>query len=137
MAEVKVRLAAGVALQKDIWKGALAACRLPGAAPQATQLLLPALNEMIDITETRQMQTANHPPVVIFWLLGALSVLGALLVGYAASSNKRRTWIHQATFALVMSLAIYVIIDIEYPRLGMIRVSGADQVLLDLAESLR
>ncbi len=131
MAEVKARLAAGVALQKDIWKGALAACRLPGAAPQATQLLLPALNEMIDITETRQMQTANHPPVVIFWLLGAL------LVGYAASSNKRRTWIHQATFALVMSLAIYVIIDIEYPRLGMIRVSGADQVLPDLAESLR
>ena len=38
-----------------------------------------------------------------------------MLVGYSASSNKRRTWIHKVTFALVMSLAIYVIIDIEYP----------------------
>jgi hypothetical protein len=137
MDEVKARLAAGAALQSDIWKSVVAACRLPGGSPQATQLVLPALNEMIDITETRQMQTANHPPAVIFWLLGALSVLGALLVGYTASSNKRRTWIHQVTFALVMSLAIYVIVDIEYPRLGMIRVNGADQLLLDLANSLR
>ena len=31
-----------------------------------TMLLLPALNEMIDITTTRVMATRNHPPVVIF-----------------------------------------------------------------------
>ena len=137
MSDLEARLAAGTDLQNDIWRSAVAACQLPGASPQATMLLLPALNDMIDITSTRQVASANHPPFVIFVLLGVLSVLGALLVGYSASSNKRRTWIHQVTFALVLSLAFYVIIDIEYPRLGLIRVDAADQVLIDLADSMR
>ena len=45
-------------------------------------LLLPALNEMIDITTTRFVATQNHPPVAIFLLLAGLSLIGALLVGY-------------------------------------------------------
>jgi hypothetical protein len=35
-------------------------------------------------------------------------------------------------FALVMSLAVYVIIDLEYPRLGLIRVDAFDRTLVDL-----
>jgi hypothetical protein len=38
---------------------------------------------------------------------------------------------------MVMSLAFYVIIDLEFPRLGLIRVDAADQVLIDLANSMR
>jgi hypothetical protein len=44
-------------------------------------LLLPALNEMIDITATRVMATLNHPPPVVFALLGALSLIGGMLIG--------------------------------------------------------
>ena len=40
-------------------------------------------------------------------------------------------------FALVISLAIYVIVDLEYPRLGLIKVDGADQALLDVARRMR
>jgi hypothetical protein len=32
---------------------------------------------------------------------------------------------------------VYVIIDLEYPRLGLIRVDAADQVLVDLRESMK
>ena len=39
-------------------------------------------------------------------------------------------------FALVMAMAIYVILDIEYPRLGLIRVDAFDQALIDLRESM-
>jgi hypothetical protein len=134
---VKARLAQATALQDEIWKHAIAACKLPGASPQATMLLLPALNDMIDITATRAMATVTHPPTVIFVLLAVLSVIGAMLVGYATSPNKDRSWFHQVTFALVTSFAIYVIIDLEYPRLGLIRVDAADQAFIDLAKSFR
>jgi hypothetical protein len=134
---VKARLDEATALQNQIWKHAIASGKLPGASPQATMLLLPALNDMIDITATRAMATATHPPMVIFVLLVVLSLIGAMLVGYATSPNKDRSWFHQVTFALVTSLAIYVIIDLEYPRLGLIRVDAADQVLIDLAKSFR
>src|SRR5678816_999292 len=134
---VKAKLAEGAALQMEIWQQAVAACRLPGAASQATMLLLPALNEMIDITATRVTATANHPPGIIYLLLVTLSLLGALLVGYGVSPNKDRSLLHQGTFALVTSLAIYVIVDLEYPRLGLIRIDTADQALIDVRSSMR
>jgi hypothetical protein len=40
-------------------------------------------------------------------------------------------------FALILSLTTYVIIDLEFPRLGFIRVDSVDRVLFDLRESMR
>jgi len=36
-----------------------------------------------------------------------------------------------------MALAVYVIIDIEYPRLGLIRVDAFDQALVDLRAGMK
>ena len=90
---------------------------------------------MVDITTTRVMATRNHPPLVIFFLLGGLSLVGALLIGYGTSAGKGRSWLYIVIFALVISLAVYVIVDIESPRLGLIRVDIADQVLIELRQS--
>lgn len=133
---VLAKLAESTRLQSEIWNGAIAAGQLPGASSQATMLLAPAINEMIDITGTRQMAALNHPPAIIFMLLAILSLVGAMLVGYGTSPNKDRSWFHQVTFALVTSLAFYVILDLEYPRLGLIRVDASDQVMIDLAKTL-
>lgn len=135
--EVVARIRKGSELQGEIWKQAMAAMKLPGASPQATMLLTPALNEMFDITATRAMATQNHPPHVIFMLLAVLSLVGALLVGYSTSTNKDRSWFHHVTFALAITMAIYVIVDLEYPRLGLIRVDAADQALIDVRSGMR
>jgi hypothetical protein len=123
-------------LQLDIWKVAVAACRDPGAAPGAPMLLLPALNEMIDITTTRLMATRMHPPGVIFAMLVVLTLAGALLAGHAMASHPRWSWMHALAMATVMAATVYIIIDLEYPRLGFIRVDGTDEVLVDLRRSM-
>ena len=92
---------------------------------------------MLDMTTPRASATENHPPLVIFLLLGALSLIGALLVGYDLAPNKERSWLHPALFAFMMSLAVYVIIDLEYPRQGLIRVDQADHVLIELRRSMQ
>jgi hypothetical protein len=132
----KAKLEEGSRLQAEIWSKALAACSKPGTHPQAAMLLLPALNAMFDISTTRAMATVNHPPLVIFLLLAGLSLLGALLVGYSISQNSGRTFFHTVLFSLVLALAIFVILDLEYPRRGFIRLDAADQLLLDLSESM-
>jgi hypothetical protein len=132
----QAKLAEAVTLQNEIWTKALAASRRPDAPTQAIMLLLPALNEMIDITTTRAMATENHPPLIVFLLLGGLSLIGALLVGYDSSTNKERSWFHTIVFAAIMSLAVYVIVDLEFPRLGLIRVDATDQLLMDLRKSM-
>ena len=123
-------------LQQDIWTVAVAACRDPGAAPGAPMLLLPALNEMIDITTTRLMATRIHPPPVIFAMLVVLTLAGALLAGHAMATHPTWSWTHGLALAAVLSATVYIIIDIEYPRLGFIRVDAADEVLVDLRKSM-
>ena len=128
--------ARSTALQQDIWTVAVAACRDPGAAPGAPLLLLPALNEMIDITTTRLMATRIHPPPVIFAMLIVLTLAGALLAGHAMAAHPTWSWTHGLALAAVLSATVYIIIDIEYPRLGFIRVDAADEVLVDLRKSM-
>lgn len=137
MNETQARLDAGAALQGDIWSKALAACQRPETPGQATMLMVPALNEMFDITTTRVMATRNHPPLIIFLLLGGLSLVSAMLFGYDTSANKNRSWFYSMVFAAIMSLTIYVIVDLEFPRVGVIRVDAADQVLVELRDSMQ
>ncbi len=133
---IKAKLAETAVLQGEIWTKSLTACKRPDATPSATMLLIPALNAMIDITTTRMTATQNHPPLVIFFLLTGLSFVSALLVGYDSSDNKERNWLHPVVFAGIMSLTVYVIIDIEFPRLGLIRIDAADQVLIELRKTM-
>jgi hypothetical protein len=123
------------ALQKEIWAAAVAATpRAP--TPQAAMLLLPALNAMIDITTTRTAATRMHPPVLIFVLLGVLALVCSLLAGYGMAASGARSWVHILSFAVVVTMTVYLIVDLEFPRLGLIRVSAFDQVLADVRQSM-
>jgi hypothetical protein len=137
MAAVNRELARSAKLQGEIWRQSVAASHVPDAHPDAAKLLLPALNAMIDITTTRTASSQIHPPRIIFILLFLLALASALLAGYAMAEGKGRTWIHMLCFSLAMAAAIYVILDIEYPRLGFIRVDYLDQVLIDLRNSMK
>jgi hypothetical protein len=130
-------LAKASALQTTIWSKAVAAGQREGASPDAIKLLLPALNDMFDITTTRTMAAQIHPPLVIYGMLIALALASALLAGYGMASGKTRSWLHILGFAGVIAVAVYVIIDMEFPRLGLIRVDSFDQALVELRASMK
>ena len=100
-------------------------------------LLLPALNAMIDITTTRTIATQMHPPLIIFAMLGVLALVCSLLAGYAMAGGRSRSLVHSIGFAVVLTLTVYVILDIEYPRVGLIRVDATDRVLREVRQSMR
>ncbi len=133
----QAELAKATALQGQIWTQAVAAGRMDGAPPPATMLLLPALNEMIDITTTRTMATQMHPPIVIYGMLVGLALASALMAGYGMAGGQTRNWLHILGFATVIAVAVYVIIDLEFPRLGLIRVDVFDQALVELRASMK
>ena len=129
-------LTRSVALQGDIWSRAVAACQSP-EGQRAIVVLLPALNDMIDITTTRTLAAQMHSPGIIFALLIGLGLICSLLAGYAMAGGRQRSWTHGVGFAAVFALSVYVILDLEYPRRGLIRVDVMDQVLIELRESMR
>jgi hypothetical protein len=130
-------LAVATKLQGKIWSQAVAASHAEGAASSAQVLLLPALNQMIDITTTRSMALQLHPPLIIYGMLFLVALASALLAGYSMAGGKDRKWLHVTGFALVIALTVYVILDIEFPRFGLIRVDAFDQAMVDLLESMK
>jgi hypothetical protein len=132
----KAELARMADLQKEIWEGSVVACRESGSQA-STLLLLPALNAMIDITTTRTVALQTHQPAVIFVMLALVMLACSLLAGFGMSVGTSRSWLHVVCFAAVLTIAFYVILDLEYPRVGVIRIDWMDRVLEDLRRSMR
>jgi len=125
------------ALQQQIWDAALAATRHPDAHPDAGKLLIPALNEMSDITTTRLMAVRTHPPHIVYGLLFVLALVCSSLAGFGMAGRTRRSWIHILSFALISVITVYAILDIEYPRIGLVRLDAYDDVMSDLRATMK
>lgn len=136
MQAAELEMAKSKAIQEGIWTDAIAATRLPSSHPAAGWLLIPALNNMIDIATTRTMALQVHPPSIIYALLFGLGLICSLLAGYRMGSGQYRGWIHVFGFALVTVIVVYVVLDIEYPRTGLFRLKGADQLLVRLRQGM-
>ena len=103
---VEGELARSVAIQNEIWTLAVTATR--DAPAPVTTVLLPALNQMIDITTTRTATARMHPPNIIFLMLGTLALVSAVLTGYGMAGGKRRSWLHLVAYAAINASAAYV-----------------------------
>ena len=136
MEAVKAELARAANLQSEIWALAVSSSREAGTA-QAPMLLLPALNAMFDITTTRTEAARVHPPLITFAMLGALTLACSLFAGYDMAIRRHLNVLYSIAFAVVLSVTAYVIIDLEYPRLGLMQVSDSDKVLVDLRRSMK
>jgi len=137
MAAAKPEMVKSKKLQEEIWTEAVAATVLPKSHPDAGKLLLPALNNMIDITTTRSMALQMHPPRIIYALLFGLGLICSLLAGYRMSSAHHRSWLHIFGFTVITVIIVYVMLDTEYPRTGLIHLETADQLLVDLRDGMK
>jgi hypothetical protein len=133
---VRAELARGADLQKRIWTQAVEASRAADS-PAARMLLLPALNEMFDITTTRTFAAQVHPPALVFVMLLILVLASSFLAGHAMATAKYRGRLHMLCFAVVMSATAYIILDFEFPRLGLMRIDGFDQVMVDVRAGMK
>lgn len=129
-------LANSMKLQQQIWKQVVAAFQAEEASSAARMLLISALNEMIDIDTTRKLAFKVHPPLIIFGMLFLVALASALMAGYGMAGSKSRKWLHVICFAFIIAFTVFVILDIEYPRLGLIRVNAFDQALVELRETM-
>jgi hypothetical protein len=127
-----VELAKAERTAEEIWSKAVADSGVP-----ARMLLLPALNAMFDLAEARRLTAGIHPPLVVYLMLTVLALAGSLLAGYGMGEGQNRNWIHMIAFSLTIAVAAYVILDLEYPRLGLIRVDTFDRALVELRATMQ
>jgi hypothetical protein len=128
-------LARAASLQQEIWSVAIAAAERDGRVYVWT-LVVPALNAMFDAATSRVNAVRMHVPWIVFGLLGVLALLASVLAGYGMVAESGRDWMHMITFSAVIAITLYVIADMEFPRIGLIRIDVADEVLLELRSSM-
>jgi hypothetical protein len=117
------------ALQQEIWQQAIAAGPRPDVLPAVNSQLIPALNEMFDITTTRAMAMATHAPPVLMLSLWVAALMATAIAGYSSRSSSQLRLVSVTGYAAMISLSIYLIIDFEYPRAGFIRVDAFDAAI--------
>jgi hypothetical protein len=122
-------------LQNEIWRDSVIACNEVASSDPA-MLLLPALNTMFDITTTRTVALQSHQPTIIFVMLALAMLACALLAGFEMGIGSGRNWLHVVCFTSVLTIAFFVILDLEYPRIGLIRLDWMDQLLKDLRSGM-
>ena len=128
---VEAKLARTAQLQNEIWTLSVAEAQ---KAPTTStgMLLLPALNDMFDISTTRLSATKMHPPLQVSLLLLMVMILCSILTGYRMGGSDRAGRLHRIAFVCVLALTYYAIMDLEYPRVGLIRVDSFDYFFVDL-----
>ncbi len=120
-------------LQSAIWERAVAyAHRDP--SPVLAGLLLQSLNQVIDLDAARWMAFKNEVPVTVVYVIALVSLLAAVTVGYAFGLGESRHVFSMWGLLLALVLVLGVIVDLDRPRGGLIRVS--QQPMLDLQKQM-
>ena len=131
------RIAGRAAEQGDrLAAAAVEACRTPADAEFA-EVVVPAINETNDIALARRAAVHTHPPLQIYLLLIAIALAVALHIGVTMGAAARPSWLHLVGFCLVFASALYVTIDLELPRAGLLRVDTADALLEDARSAMK
>ena len=121
--------------REQVWSRSVAICITPDGE-RARMLVLPSLNEMFAAIEHERLARRIHPPAVIYAMLVLASFVSALLAGYTIANTGTHNWLPEVAVAAIVSLVIYVIVQIEYPRLGLVRLNDFDRALTELRATM-
>jgi hypothetical protein len=120
-------------LQQQILSPAISATRdgVPGAT-----VLIQAVNQMFEIAGAKAIAVQTHLPRLVFNFLVFVALLTGLVAGFGMARG-RRNWLSIVVYALVIAVTLDVMVDMEYPREGFIRIGAADLALADLRDSIQ
>jgi hypothetical protein len=108
-------------LESEAWPRAAELARQdPRSVPAG--LMLQALNDVIDLNQTRVEVDANHVPNAVLGLLLVVSMIAMGWVGIGAGRGAHSGMATRVVLALTIALVAAMIADLDQPRLGLIRV---------------
>ena len=122
-------------IQRQIWTDAVAAAQETPDV-RAALLTLPAINTMIDVTTARDASLRTHVPAAMFGLLVALAFACAFLAGIEMSKQPGPSTFHMLAFAGTLALTCYVIVNVEFPRLGFAHLGPIDALLAQVRQRM-
>ncbi len=106
---------------KKIWAAGTQAAR-SDPNPVTTGLFIAALNELIDNRSARFEIQNRHIPEVILFLLFFIFIMNGAIIGYTEGLGGKRAYVPTVLLTLLITLVVFLIIDLDRPRRGLITV---------------
>lgn len=117
--------------QKSIWR--LAVSGVANQAPLAG-VVLPPLNEMFDLLGLRNAATRRHLPVEVLTVLVACAMLSAATISFGQARQSVPVQMPAIGLVVLITAIIWLTIDLDFPRRGLVRMSDAP--LRELMEAM-
>jgi len=114
-----------------LWAGARDGVR---AKPEMSEVVLEPVNEVIDLHATRTAAGRKHLPIPVLSLLIACSLLALAVIGFGCGLSGRRSLTMTVSLAILVAATLWITIDLDYPRSGIIRLSDVPLEQLKLTE---
>jgi len=109
-------------IQSKIWDNSIKAAE-KDPRPVTTGYFINSLNDLIDArSERNAILQRNIPEVIIFLLFIVFIIIGALM-GYTSGLGLKRAYIPILIFAALIGLVVFIIIDLDRPKRGLIKIN--------------
>jgi len=112
-------------LHQRMWRSAINATQ--GNAPLMA-VVLPPINEVIDLHSTHLAAARRHLPIPIMMTLLAAVAVSIVMIGLGNGRVGRRFSLLDSVYGVVLAAALWMTIDLDYQGIGFIGVSNRSLV---------
>jgi hypothetical protein len=119
--QIEPLLAKVSGLHERMWRSAITATE--NNAPLMA-VVLPPINEVIDMHSKHLALARRHLPIPITAVLFATAAISLSIIGFGNGRIGRRFSVLDAVYGAVLAAALWMTIDMDHPGIGMIRVSN-------------
>lgn len=99
----------------------------------ASNQMIPALNEMLDIANSRFHEELYKVPIPIIFMLFSLLLITAFIYGYSCSvKGKKLNWHFAISYCIITMIVIYLMLDFDRPRRGIITLDESNNAIIAL-----
>jgi hypothetical protein len=120
-------------IQKDLWYLAIDAAN-EDPHPVTTGLFVNALNDLIDSYGKRNALLQMHVPEVVLILLFLVFISSGGILGYSGGLSGVRVVAPIVLVSFLITLIVFIIIDLDRPKRGLIQVKQT--AMIELRETL-
>jgi hypothetical protein len=87
-------------------------------------IVLPPINEVIDLHSMHLAMARRHLPIPIMTVLLGTAAIGIGLMGFGNGRVGRRFSLIDSVYGVILGIALWMTIDLDYPGMGIIKVSN-------------
>lgn len=109
-------------VQNKLWSLAILATN-EDPRPVTTGAFVKSLNDVIDSQGKRNALLQMHVPEVVLLLLFLVFISSGGILGYSAGLSGKRVFVPIAMISLLITLIVFIIIDLDRPKRGLIQVN--------------